>query len=179
MMEILGLNVGIYDIGEVMLRGSLLASLLALLLSLTGRRRLPKALLDVSVIGVFVASGILLYALITSDMRLVYVQNYTSKALPLFYKVTAWWGGQAGSLLFWLFVLGVYALLSLRREPHPILTATFSATMLFFLITTVYAANPFERTLDGRTPTFPLPRIRRNDRPLRLRPYRHIHRLYG
>ncbi len=148
MMEILGLNVGIYDIGEVMLRGSLLASLLAFLLSLTGRRRLPKALLDVSVIGVFVASGILLYALITSDMRLVYVQNYTSRALPLFYKVTAWWGGQAGSLLFWLFVLGVYALLSLRREPHPILTATFSATMLFFLITTVYAANPFERTLD-------------------------------
>ncbi len=148
MMEILGLKLTLYDFGEVVLRGSLLASLLALLLSMAGKRRLPKALLDVSVLGVFVASGILLYALITSDMRLVYVQNYTSKALPLFYKVTAWWGGQAGSLLFWTFVLGTYALLSLRREPHPILTATFSAVMLFFLITTVYAANPFERTLD-------------------------------
>ncbi|NPA80684.1 MAG: heme lyase CcmF/NrfE family subunit [Thermotogae bacterium] len=147
-MELLGLKVGLYDLGEALLRGGILATGLSLLAAALRRRGMAKLLLDVAILGIFVASGILLYALITSDMRLLYVQSYTSKALPLFYKITAWWGGQAGSLLFWMFVLGTYALLSLRKEPHPILTATFSAVLMFFLITSTYAANPFERTLD-------------------------------
>ncbi|NPB04460.1 MAG: cytochrome c biogenesis protein CcsA [Thermotogae bacterium] len=142
------MKVGLYEFAEITLRVGILSSALAVLFSLLRRGKLARNLLDVSVVSVFVASGILLYALLTSDMRLVYVQSYTSKALPLFYKFTAWWGGQAGSLLFWAFTLGVYALLALRKDDHPILVGTFAATMFFFLITTTYAANPFERTLD-------------------------------
>ena len=138
----------VYDFGEVALRAAVLGSGLSLLFALMKRGRWSKVFLDVAILAVFISSALLLKALLTSDMRLIYVQSYTSKSLPLFYKFTAWWGGQAGSLLFWLFVLGVYALLSLQNDDHPILMAVFSSTMLFFLITTVYAANPFERTVD-------------------------------
>ena len=52
--------------------------------------------------GFFVlASGILLNALIRYDFSVSYVYSYTDRLLPLFYRVTAFWGGQEGSLLFW------------------------------------------------------------------------------
>src|SRR4051812_43769638 len=47
------------------------------------------------------ASGILIYSLMTGDFRLAYVAAHSNKAMPLLYKFTAWWGGQEGSLLFW------------------------------------------------------------------------------
>lgn len=47
------------------------------------------------------ASGILTRALINYDFSVVYVASYTDRLLPLFYRLTAFWGGQAGSLLFW------------------------------------------------------------------------------
>lgn len=47
------------------------------------------------------ASLFLLYALAANDFSLVYVASYTDRTLPLFYRLTAFWAGQAGSLLFW------------------------------------------------------------------------------
>ena len=47
------------------------------------------------------ASCFLLYALISHDFSLVYVASYTDRFLPLFYRITAFWAGQAGSMLFW------------------------------------------------------------------------------
>src|SRR5437588_6200036 len=48
-----------------------------------------------------VASGILVYALMTSDFRFAYVAGHSNRAMDNIYKFTAWWGGQEGSLLFW------------------------------------------------------------------------------
>lgn len=52
-------------------------------------------------IALFVVSGILIHALITYNFSLQYVASYTDQFLPLFYRVTAFWAGQAGSMLFW------------------------------------------------------------------------------
>ena len=53
------------------------------------------------------ASAILLYALASFDFSLVYVASYTDRLLPLFYRLTAFWAGQAGSMLFWAFSVAI------------------------------------------------------------------------
>ncbi len=55
------------------------------------------------------ASGVLVYALMTSDFRLAYVAQHTNRAMPAVYKFAAWWGGQEGSLLFWSWLLSTYS----------------------------------------------------------------------
>ena len=64
------------------------------------------------------ASVILWYGLLTDKFQLSYVWNHSERALPVFYKFAALWGGQSGSLLFWALILSVYSLvlaLSFRR----------------------------------------------------------------
>src|SRR6266699_344109 len=46
-----------------------------------------------------VASGVLVYALVTGDFRYSYVAQYSNRAMSTAYKFSAWWGGQEGSLL--------------------------------------------------------------------------------
>ncbi|MHB8947136.1 MAG: heme lyase CcmF/NrfE family subunit, partial [Bacillota bacterium] len=43
------------------------------------------------------ASGSLLYLLLKGDFSVAYVADYSSRALPWFYKISAFWAGQAGS----------------------------------------------------------------------------------
>ncbi|SKA65548.1 heme lyase CcmF/NrfE family subunit [Desulfobaculum bizertense] len=50
---------------------------------------------------VMASSVVLLRALVAKDFSLQYVWQYTDSYLPLFYTVTAFWAGQAGSMLFW------------------------------------------------------------------------------
>ncbi len=109
---------------------------------------------------VILASIGLWTALIGSDFSLRYVASFTSQNLPVVYKFSAFWGGQAGSMLFWCLVLGVYAALatwvnrSKNRVLMPWVTGTNAAVLLFFVATTVIATNPFERLdwppADGR-----------------------------
>src|SRR5882724_5362944 len=47
------------------------------------------------------ASGLLIYFLLTGDFRLAYVASHTDQSMSNIYKFTAWWGGQEGSLLLW------------------------------------------------------------------------------
>lgn len=51
--------------------------------------------------GLTLASAMLLHALYWHDFSVQYVASYTDKILPVFYRLTAFWAGQAGSMLFW------------------------------------------------------------------------------
>lgn len=109
---------------------------------------------------IVLASAGLLTALVTHDFSLAYVASHTSANLPVIYTITAFWGGQAGSMLFWALVLSFYAALcvlsnrSSNRALMPYVTGTLAVILVFFLATTVLAANPFERLgwtpVDGR-----------------------------
>src|SRR5688500_14873932 len=48
-------------------------------------------------------------ALFTHDFSIKFVASYTSSNLPKIYTFTAFWAGQAGSLLFWSLILALYA----------------------------------------------------------------------
>ena len=52
-----------------------------------------------------VASVVLLAALLRNDFSFTYVADHTSRELPTPYTISAFWGGQEGSLLLWLLVL--------------------------------------------------------------------------
>ena len=109
---------------------------------------------------IVLASAGLWTALITSDFSLRYVASFTSANLPFVYKVSAFWGGQAGSMLFWCLILAGYAALATFanrrsvRELMPWVTGTNAMVLLFFIATTAIASNPFERLdwvpADGR-----------------------------
>ena len=99
-------------------------------------------------------------ALLTHDFSLEYVASNTSRNMPEVYIFAAFWGGQAGSLLFWCLVLATSAALTLfsnrssNRELMPWVTGTLAITILFFLATMCFGANPYARLdwvpVDGR-----------------------------
>lgn len=46
-------------------------------------------------------AGILIYLLTNNHYEVQFVYEVTSRSMPTYLKITAWWGGQSGSLLFW------------------------------------------------------------------------------
>src|SRR3954462_3531071 len=86
-----------------------------------GRRRLAESAQN-ALIAAFgattVAVVVLLTALARHDFSFSYVAQHTSRELPLGYTLTAFWGGQEGSLLLWLFVLCGYSVAAVLTARH-------------------------------------------------------------
>jgi cytochrome c-type biogenesis protein CcmF len=85
-----------------------------------GRRRLARSAQNARVAAfasTAVAAGVLLSALLRNDFSFAYVARTTSIALPTPYTISAFWGGQEGSLLLWLLILTGFgaAAVSLNR----------------------------------------------------------------
>jgi cytochrome c-type biogenesis protein CcmF len=107
----------------------------------------------VALIGVAVLC--LAYAFVTHDFRIRYVAHYSDRSMPLVYLLTALWGGQDGSILWWLFLLSVYIGTCVRWLGHryldlqPYIIATLMAVVLFFCVLMAFPANPFATNLSG------------------------------
>ena len=101
------------------------------------------------------AIALLAYAFITHDFRIRYVARYSDRSMPKSYLFTALWGGQDGSLLWWLFLLSGYTtacvvwLRGRYRHLQPYVIATLMAIFAFFVVLMLFAANPFEATIAG------------------------------
>ncbi len=95
-----------------------------------------------------VAAVILLVALGRRDLSFVYVWQHTSHKLPLGYALSAFWGGQEGSLLLWLLVLTCYGGLAvwLNRRSRELMTWTvpvFGLVAVFFAFMLCFVSSPF------------------------------------
>src|SRR3954463_16774764 len=94
-------------------------------------------------------AAVLLSALIRHDFSFSYVAQHTSTELPTGYSISAFWGGQEGSLLLWLLVLSAYAgaavLLNRRRAPDVVAwtVPVLGAVASFFAFLLVAVASPF------------------------------------
>jgi cytochrome c-type biogenesis protein CcmF len=103
-----------------------------------------------------VASGLLIYALVTGDYRLAYVAAHSNKAMPALYKVTAWWGGQEGSLLLWSWLLATYSAVAIWinrrkfREMMPVVVAILMTTEAFFISLITFVVSPFQVLMAGK-----------------------------
>jgi cytochrome c-type biogenesis protein CcmF len=132
----------------------------ALAASVAGARRRSQRLIE-SGIGAFylvaavmsVASSIIIYAFVAGDYSIKYVQRYSDSVQPLFYKITSYWGGLDGSIMFWVFLLSLFgsAAVYVNRERHreliPYVVAVISVVQMFFLFLMVIHNNPFETYL--------------------------------
>ncbi|HKZ43456.1 MAG TPA: heme lyase CcmF/NrfE family subunit [Anaerolineales bacterium] len=103
---------------------------------------------------------VLLYLLVNNHYEVKYVYSVTSLSMPLYLKLTALWGGQAGSLLFWAWLLSIFTTSVMLRnwerdkEFLPWVVVVTSLTMVFFLSLNIFFENPFIRwwsTVGGET----------------------------
>jgi cytochrome c-type biogenesis protein CcmF len=96
-------------------------------------------------------AGILIYLLVNDHYEVQFVYEVTSRSMPTYLKVTAWWGGQAGSILFWSWLMSAFASLvtfkkwDRDREFLPWVIAVTGITLAFFLGMTVFFENPFAK----------------------------------
>jgi cytochrome c-type biogenesis protein CcmF len=146
------------DVGSLALTLAWVLTMYAIVMSLAGawrRRRDFVASAEHAALAVWgltvIAVAALLHALVTHDFNLEYVAHYSSSTLPLPYTVAALWGGQAGSLLFWVLILtSMSTVVHLQnrhqnRELMPFVTAVLMAIALFFLSMLVFVTPPFQR----------------------------------
>ena len=100
----------------------------------------------------------LAYAFVSHDFRIRYVAHYSDRSMPLQYLLTALWGGQDGSLLWWLFLLSAYIGACVKWlgkryvQLQPYVIATLMAIVLFFCVLMAFAANPFATNVAGARP---------------------------
>lgn len=100
---------------------------------------------------VALACGLLILLLLTSDFSILYVWEVSSREMPDYLKVTALWGGQRGSILFFNFMLAAFTAAAMARNwkndraimPYAVIVGSFS--LIFFLGLTLFLENPFER----------------------------------
>src|ERR671931_945102 len=144
------------SLGSYLLLATFVLSSYAAAVSVAGARRRSRRLIE-SGIGAFylttalmtVASGIIVHAFITGDYTIKYVQHYSDAVQPLFYKITSYWGGLDGSIMFWVFLLSVFGSVAVyvnrdrHRELIPYVVAVISAVQMFFLFLMVVHKNPF------------------------------------
>jgi cytochrome c-type biogenesis protein CcmF len=148
----------ITDLGYVALVLALLLAVYGIVVSIVGGlRRLPELVASgrnaIYAVGalVLLASLLLWRALLTNEFQIDYIAGHSERALPTLFKISAHWGGQAGSLLFWTLIASGFAVAAtwFFRHQAPSLKPWVNAVLLlnvaFFLTVVLFAANPFLR----------------------------------
>lgn len=144
------------ELGHVALTLALLFSLLLGIIPMWGsyaRSARMMASAPLLATGMFMftllAYGLLTYAFITDDFTLSYVANHSNTLLPLYYKVTAVWGGHEGSFLLWVLMFNLWTLavaLFSQRIPEIMLARVLSVLGIVgigFYLFMIWVSDPF------------------------------------
>src|SRR5438552_2490055 len=96
-----------------------------------------------------VAALVLWSALARRDFSFVYVPAHINHSLPLGYALSAFWGGQEGSLLLWLVILSGYAALAVwlnrrTRELIAWVVPVLAGIATFFAFMLCFVSSPFD-----------------------------------
>src|SRR5262249_58132803 len=101
--------------------------------------------------GVTLGALSLIVLLVTDQYHISFVYEVTGRSMPLYLKITALWGGQAGSLLFWGWLMSAFAFAAtLRnwdrdREFLPWVIVVTNVTLAFFIGLVIFYENPFAK----------------------------------
>ena len=155
-------------LGSYTLLAAFVACAYAAAAVVAGHRRRSARLVE-SGIGSFylvtalmtLASAIIVRAFVIGDYSIRYVDRYSDSIQPLFYRLTSYWGGLDGSIMFWVFLLSVFGALAVKtnRERHreliPYVIATIAVVQMFFLSIMIVNKDPFatyltQTPVDGR-----------------------------
>jgi cytochrome c-type biogenesis protein CcmF len=144
-------------VGSAALVVALLTSLYAVGVSLAGATTGRRHFVESGRWAIYALAGLLVLAFVIleaaylrSDLRFALVAESSSSDTPTFYKATAMWATQAGSLLLWVFLLSLFAAAVLHltrrslREIVPWATAVMGTIAAFFLFLMVVYESPFD-----------------------------------
>jgi cytochrome c-type biogenesis protein CcmF len=150
------------DIGAYALRFALLISIAGFGAGLyAGVARRPSwtrvAERSVGVLFAFATLALiaLFSAFASNDYQLSYVASHSARSMGIQYRLAALWGGQAGSLLLWLWMLAAYgaACVAINRHQNralmPWVSAVLQGNAVFFLVLLVFVTDPFEKLPPG------------------------------
>ena len=132
-------------------------SIFAAIAALIGTRG-DRRFVDSSRRAVYAFAGLLTICVIIieaafarTDLSLQVVADHSSTTTPAFYRFTAMWSSQEGSLLLWAWVLSLtssavlFATRNKHRELAPWATAVLMGLGAFFTSLMLFDANPFAR----------------------------------
>src|SRR5262249_44517491 len=150
------------SLGSALLLATFVVCSYTAVVSVVGARRRSRRLIE-SGVGSFhlitafmtCASAVMINAFLTNDYSIKYVARTSDSVQPLFYKITSYWGGLDGSIMFWVFLLSVFGSIAVyvNRERHreliPYVVATICAVQMFFLYLMVVHKNPFTTFLSS------------------------------
>ena len=118
------------------------------LLMLTGR-----SLATGFFVLIVIAFICLVYAFVHDDFSVAYVSSNSNSLLPVYYKISAVWGGHEGSLLLWVLMLAGWTLAiatfskSLPLDMQARVLSVMGFVAVGFLLFMIFTSNPFERIL--------------------------------
>ncbi len=152
------------EFGGVMIGAILVAAAYTFAVSLAaggGRPRLLRAARlgtygTLALVGVAVL--VLAYAFVSHDFRIRYVAHYSDRSMSTALLIAALWGGQDGSLLWWLFLSTAFSgacvwwMKGRYRELQPVVVAVLMAVVMFLAIVMLFAANPFATSAAAAPP---------------------------
>jgi cytochrome c-type biogenesis protein CcmF len=137
---------------------ALAIALYGIFASLYGARTRKRAWVDSGRRAVYALAGtvavcflILELAFLRSDFSFELVASHSSTTTPAFYRATAPWSSQEGSLLLWIFLLSGWSSLILfltrrrAREIVPYATAVMLGLAAFFCGLLIFLETPFAR----------------------------------
>ena len=156
------------SLGFYLLLAAFVSGACAAAISVAGARRRSQRLIE-SGTGAFyltmaimlAASSVIVHAFVTGNYAIKCVDRYSNTAQSLAYKLTSYWGGLDGSIMFWVTLLSIFGCVAVyvNRERHreliPYVVAVISVVEVFFLFLMIVHNNPFETYItetktDGR-----------------------------
>ena len=153
------------EIGNIALTLALVLSILLAVYPLWGAHRQHEALMATAkpiAIGLFIFTLIaylcLTYAFVTDDFSVAYVAQHSNSRLPIYYKITAVWGGHEGSFLLWVLMLSVWTVaVAIFSKGIPLamvarVLAVLGMVGIGFYLFMLLTSNPFNSML----PFFPV-----------------------
>ncbi len=166
-MEYIGEHLLPGQIGHFFLLLSFVASLLAAIAYFfaTQRRNTPeegswkkigRASFTIHGLGVFIVVGTIFYIMVNQYFEYHYVWEHVSEDLPMKYILSAFWEGQQGSLLLWMFwhvVLGFVLMFTAKSWESPVLsTLALVQLIITSMILGVYVGFGAEELKIGSNP---------------------------
>lgn len=154
-------------IGNVTIYLALILAIYAFLVLVLRIKKQNQRLIDSgkgATLSIFILASIsvaLMLALLgTGQFQFEFVYQYTSTDLPLIYKLTALWAGNAGSLLLWTFLLTLFSVIilyskKLKETPMiPYVLVFMMLNIIFFYLIVGFVTKPFtlldEVPVEGR-----------------------------
>ncbi|MGH7855030.1 MAG: heme lyase CcmF/NrfE family subunit [Candidatus Binatia bacterium] len=147
----------IATLGHISILLALFAALCGIVSPILAARSGQERYLDFSryaIFGQFVlvtlAAATLIYGLVATDFSIKYVAFNTTRATPVYYRVTGLWGALEGSLLLWEWILIIFSGITAwiyrgrHKETLPWVIMIFSIVSAFFLLVLAFLSNPFE-----------------------------------